>query len=138
MPSVLDNREWATLIWLTLGVLWMLSRPDFRPSVKSFLGVLLHPKILVCEVALAACVFGLVMFGKAAGIWTDDLASATVVWFLVSGMVLLMRSTGVSEESGFLRRTLLRAVGVGVVVEGFVNLYVFPLPVELFLVPVLV
>lgn len=52
-------------------------------------------------------------------------------------MLIFLGSTRVSEENGFLGRTSRRAVGIAALVEGLVNLYVFPLAIELLLVPLL-
>jgi hypothetical protein len=84
---------------------------------------------------LAAYVIALVLLGREIGLWTSDLIAATVVWFVATAMVLFLKSTRVSEETGFMRHTFRHAVGAAVLVEGFVNLYVFPLPVELILEP---
>jgi hypothetical protein len=105
MPSALNNREWATVIWLAIGLIWMLTRADVRAMLGSLVRNLFQRKLFACLLMLAAYVVGLVLLGREIGLWTSDLIAATVVWFVASAMVLFLKSTRVSEETGFMRHT---------------------------------
>lgn len=137
MPSVLNNREWAVLIWLVIVVVAMLLNRDLRLSLKSLALAFVTPKLLGPIIVFAGYIFALVILGREIGFWTDDLIGSTVAWFVAGGIVLFMRSTNVSEKPRFIRHQLRRAVGIAALLEPFVNLYVFSLPVELFLFPLL-
>jgi hypothetical protein len=135
MPSFLNNREWATVIWFAVGVIWVLTR---RPSLAELLVAFIKPSKLSGLVwATAGYVAALVILGRGLGLWTNALIGSTVLWFVGAALILLLSATRVSEKSGFMRRTLIRTAGLAALVAGYAALYVFPLVVELMLLPML-
>jgi hypothetical protein len=48
MPSALNNREWATVIWLAIGLIWMLTRADVRAMLSSLVRNLFQRKLFAC------------------------------------------------------------------------------------------
>jgi hypothetical protein len=70
-------------------------------------------------------------------LWTPAQTSETVFWFFGTGIVLLFNYDKAVQDSSFVRYVFKRALGVALLVEFVVNLYPFPLIVELVLVPVL-
>jgi hypothetical protein len=63
---------------------------------------------------------------------------ATVYWFFGTAVILAGNATQVSPGSpAFIRKLLRGSLKLTIVVEFLVNLYVFPLAVELLLVPLL-
>jgi hypothetical protein len=137
MPTGLNNREWALLIWMAVALVLMLISRDLRHSLATVVKALLAAKIVGLFCATAAYVFVLVMLGRSLSLWTNALIGSTVLWFVGVALIMVMRSTRVSEETGFLRQKLIQAVGLAALVEGFANLYVFPLVIELILLPIL-
>lgn len=138
VPTILNNREWATVIWFAIFVLWILTRRELRRSVGHLLAAVFRTKLLILICGTAAWVFGLVMLGRVVGLWTAALLGTTVLWFAGAALVLVMRSTGVSNETGFTSKAFKRAIGIAGLVAGCGSLYVFPLVIELILLPVLV
>lgn len=131
MELVLNNREIAVLFWLGIGVIFALAWPETRLAMWRVFVAFCHPVLLVSVVALAAYVAGLVWSGAQVGLWQDDVFTETVVWFVTAGFVLCANAHRVTEQRHFIRRTLAQTVALTVFIEGFVNLYVFPLPIEL-------
>jgi hypothetical protein len=78
-----------------------------------------------------------VLLGVRFGVWDWSLFNDTVLWFLASALVLLINSADVAEDRRLLWRAARQALGITVVLEAFVNLFVLPLGVELVLFPVL-
>ena len=95
-----------------------------------------HLGRLGCGTCCLRCV-GLVWCGAHAGLWQDDVFTETVVWFTTTGLVLWANAHRVTEQRRFVPQTLAQIVGLTVFIEGFVNIYVFALPIELVLVPLL-
>lgn len=71
------------------------------------------------------------------GFWTTALAGATAFWLAGPGMVMLFTSNAATTDPHYLRSLVRRALWFLLGVEFIVNLYVFPLVVEILLVPVL-
>lgn len=130
----MNNRELATVIWLGIGLAACLFSREIRGALWQVARSFSHPKVLGPVVALAAWTLGLVVLAHMWGLWEPDARNDTVVWFVTVGVVLYFSLERVTRE-GFFRTTALRAVAVAVFVEGFVNLAVLSLPVELVLVP---
>ena len=131
----LNNREWASLAWLSLFAIWALTRAGVAKGLWDVVKVATSWKIWVPFVLFAAWIVGLCWLGEQARIWNDELVKDTLIWSLGPAIVALFSITEVGKKPHFFRRALLAAVGYTVLVEFFINLYVFSLPVELVLVP---
>ena len=129
---MLNNRELATLIWLSVIVLWVFSQKSVR---KDFIGVVracLDPQILVSLAAMLAWVGLELWVGVRLALWSPALAKGTILWTFGSAVALQFNCTQIdSDDLHFLRRTVLATVGVAAFVGFFVNLYVMSLPGEL-------
>lgn len=133
---MINNREWALLIWLVvLGVVALLV-PKLRASLASVVKAAAQPAILISIVALVSYVGGVVFLGWLAGLWETDLVVDTVVWLFGPAFGLLLSMSRVGDPS-FFGRAVLTTIRVTVLIEFLVNLFVFSLPVELILQPVL-
>lgn len=133
----LTNREVALLIWLAIVAVLVLVRPGGRKGVMD-LARLVRGKIAVLLIAYAVWTAGAVAVAYALGFWDSDLLKETLAWFAVPGMALLFGFQKAYEGRGFYGRTLLRVVGLTVLVEFFVNLGAFDLWAEFLLLPAIV
>src|SRR5262245_41531923 len=135
----LNNREDAAVIWAAalLVVILVASRGKFFSSLGGLVEVL-FPKLLLVFGGAAAYTAAVVYVAALAGLWHRDTLKETVYWFVAAGLVMTSLAIEKSPEGfGYLGGFLGRAVRITVVAEFVVNLYVFPLLVELFLLPVL-
>jgi O-antigen/teichoic acid export membrane protein len=131
-----NNREWALIIWAGVALVWMVSQQNIRRSLVSVLRVACHPSILVafggmCAYTIAAC-----WIGTQLSLWNAGLATSTALWF-AAAMALFWNFNHASEQLHYFRRKFRALVGVSVFVEFVVNLFSFPLLVELVLLPVI-
>ena len=86
-------------------------------------------------VLLAGWIVGLCWLGEQARIWDTELVKDTPIWSFGPAIVAFFSITEVGTKQHFFRRALLAAVGYTVLVEFFINLYVFSFPIEFVLVP---
>lgn len=131
-----NSRQWAILIWLGVLVVWVLASKDVRRNVASALRTLATPKLSIPLALMTLYVTGLLAVGWSVGIWTPDLVTDTVFWFVGSALVLFFKLNEASQP-GFFHRTALATVELTVFVEFAMNVSVFSLPVELMLQPIL-
>lgn len=135
MGGALNSREWAAAVWLAVGLFACLMQRDLRSGFRGVRVALLHWKLALALLLMVAYI-AVVIYGAAhVGLWESNLIGATVVWVFGSAVVSLMNSSDAPNDSHYMRAVLKRAVGVTILVEGFVNLYVLPFGVELLLVP---
>jgi hypothetical protein len=131
----LNNREIAILFWLGVVGVWALRSADVRGSCWQVVVAFFHPKLLATVLAAAAYCAGLIWLGASVGLWDTSLVNDTVIWFVSVALVLMFSSNQMSHDEHYLRRAFRRTVTATVLIEGAVNLFVLPLPVELVLFP---
>jgi hypothetical protein len=134
---MLNNREWAILIWLGIFLAWALSRKDVRSSFSDLLRTSSNPKILVPLGGMSGYVALEVWLGHKASLWRSELAKDTIVWFIVSASALFFKYEQASTQPHFFRRRVAAAFGITAFLEFFTNLFVLNLIAELFLLPFL-
>ncbi|MEO8436955.1 MAG: hypothetical protein ABI562_00750 [Chloroflexota bacterium] len=130
-----SNRDLAFLIWL--GVI-ALAGLRWRP-IREMAGVLVRVlRFLRYAIAAFAIYIGaLVLLAQKQGLWDTRLLKETLVWFVLPGIPLLFRFTQAWEGRPFYVRTLVGAVSLSAIVEFYVGLGSFSLPVELLLLPLI-
>lgn len=134
----MSNRELATLIWAGVVLAAILSNRDLRRSLWSVIVAIAQPRLLVPLSLMITYVYGLLRGGAALGLWHRALAPDTVAWAVGSGIALFGWSVRVFKPGGSFRQIVRASISSTIFVEAFVNLYVFPLAVELLLLPVAV
>jgi hypothetical protein len=131
---VLNSRELAALL-LLIAVLAAVSavRP-IRSSFRRVAESLFAPKLLGGLLVMLAYVGLLVWLGFRTGVWSWDLASETVTWFVGSAFVLFLNLADASRQRGFFWRVILQTLGIALLIDFFMNdLFVLSLPAELVL-----
>jgi hypothetical protein len=134
---MLNNREWAILIWGVAIFSILMARREIRSSVGQLLRVVLSPPLLIPLLLMVGYVVGEVWLGNKARLWRSDLIKDTVVWFVISALALFFGYDQASKQPHFFRRRLLAAISISVFLEFFVNLFVLNLIAELALQPFL-
>lgn len=133
-----NNRQLTLIIWTGGLLAFALFSHDVRSSIRDLLRIALSPAIVTPLIGMAAWVTGLVLLSSNAGLWTGDLATDTVLWFITAGIVLFGSFTKASNTPQFFRRTALATLELTVAVEVFSELFVLNLVAELFLPVVLI
>src|SRR5438445_3943533 len=132
-----NNREWALCIWLGVLIVWGLSRRDLRASLGELTRTAVSPKILIPVLGMMAWVGGLIWLGSRWALWKPALAADTTLWLVTSGLVLFGNYQEAYARPHFFRRKAISAVRATVLLEAYVGLKSFNLPIELILQPVL-
>lgn len=100
-----NNRQWAFIFWIAVLLVWATLRRDTRSSVGGVLRAAASPKILAPAAVLLLWVVGLAVLASRVALWGADRVTDTAFWFVTAGLVLFGRSTNVSKEPHFVRRT---------------------------------
>jgi phosphatidylserine synthase len=91
--DLLNSRELATIIWIVLIFLALLFIRPVRADLAKVGRTLVGPPLLETFVVLVVYVVLLAWTGHALGIWTTDLISETVWWFVGTALVLVFNVT---------------------------------------------
>ncbi len=128
----LNAREWAGLSLVAVLLLYSLSSAAVRRSLASaartFFGRKVWPVFAIYFTWIAVAVYA----ASQLGIWNQALLPATVLWCVTAGFAVVFRFEKV-EKPHFMRRGIISLLTVTILVEAFVNLYVFPYWGELLL-----
>jgi hypothetical protein len=133
---LINNRDWALFGWAAALFILAMGQRDLRSSVGTVFRSLAHPKLLGPLLLTGIGTFGLVVAAANVGIWESRLLKETIYWFVVAATVLWVNSMKVAEPR-FFRSTVISALGATVVLDFYLNLYMFSLPWEIVLFPVL-
>lgn len=135
----LDNRELALVVWAGFLLMLGVATKSGRKSLGGIIKALLAPQLLSVLVWMAAYCAAAAWALSRVDLWNRALASETILWFLVSGIVLLYRTaTAKPHETDFFKKTLRGAIAGAVVIEFIINLYPTHIVIELLLVPTFV
>lgn len=133
----LNNRELTSLILLgAFGILVVvLSRAQgnlrsLDDSVRQVLKSFLSPGIGIPLLLYAFWIGLSVALARVVGLWEIALLKATIFWFVLTGLALVMRLSEAIQKDGFFRTAFLKAVGLLALLEFVTALRPFPLWVE--------
>jgi hypothetical protein len=135
---LLNNRELASLILLAVCFAGAMLSRSIRESLLAVLKAAFAPRLVVLWLlyigSLSLAIWGV----SEAGLRYDGSIKDAVVWGLLAGLPLFTSFNKVAKREGYWTSAFIDAFKFTALVEVFVNLYVFPLPIELLLQPVVV
>jgi hypothetical protein len=130
-----NNREIATAIWLTIFVVWILTKPDVRQSFTSVFRAFFQWKIVTCVAAMAAYVSACIYLFWSLGLWVPLMTKDAILWFLLTGFVMLMQFMTDRQQKSVFRFVIRENIKLLIFIEFLIGAYTFPLWVEMFFVP---
>ncbi len=133
-----NNREWAILLWLAVGLIWLLRGRKVRSDAFGLLKSFLTPKIFGPFLGLLGYITLEIWLASKTLLWDSSLTKDAIIWTITTGVVLFFNFAEASKRPQFFRRRLLTAFEIVVFLEVFTNLFVLSLPAELVLQPILV
>ena len=101
----LNDREWATLVWLAIVIVLLLWSKRTRRPVLVLVRTATTSLLAVLAAGLWIWTAGVVWFGERVHLWTGDLVKDTVIWALGPALALIY-GLGPSD-SNFFRRAVL-------------------------------
>ena len=135
----LNSREDAVVLWLAVVSAFVLYKAPsaIGSSVLAVIHSFFARKLLFGIWLPMTEYVGIVLFfAHDLGLWHTSSLKETLYWYTTTGLVLAGSATQASDPEKFWR-LFGRVLKVTIFVEFVVNLYVFPLAVELVLVPAL-
>ena len=133
----LNNREWATLVWLGVVVVLVLWWKKTRQPVLNLVHTAMTSLLAVLVAGLWVWTAGIVFLGAWAHLWTGDLLKDTAIWAIGPALALICGLAKAPTDPRFFRRVILGTAKVSILVEFYVNLQVFGFVQELLLLPVI-
>lgn len=136
MYLFLNNREIATVVWLLILLVFCLTLPDVRASLVQIFKISMSKYIIGLVGLMIVYTWGMVVLLESVNLWDFSLLKDTILWFFLSGLVLIVNSvTSVDKKNHIFKKILTENFKLFLFVEFFVNFYTFNIYAELILVP---
>jgi hypothetical protein len=130
-----NNREWAMLIWLGALVAYGLSRREIRSGASLVLRSGAAHKIAIPFIAMGLWVGLEIYLAASARLWSTDLLTGTVIWFVSNALVLFVNTPKASKRPWLLVRAALYTLSPLVLIQAWINLSPMPLLAEIAIQP---
>jgi hypothetical protein len=138
MEGIFSNREIATIVWLGLFLIIAMFNRGVRKSFKNVIKTLFSWKIIVyCISSIMYFLLLLYLINKIV-VLDLNLVKDSVFWFLPSGLALTANSFSSKSEKDIIKKHILENVKFTIFIEFIIATYVFPLLLELVLIPFIV
>lgn len=131
----LDSRDIAFIVWGSVFLIWMFSKSGVRVATKELLSFNLHPILAICFISAFLYFFLATYLQMRVGAWTPSQLKASIVWFIAAGVPSLFKISELSTNPDLIRTMARQILSATVFIEAYLNIYKFPLPVELVFFP---
>lgn len=133
---MLNNREIATIIWVSLFFLLALIKTKISSSLCNLSKALFAKQIALSIVGMLLYVYFLVLLFNKVGFWDESAIKDTMVWTFGVAFVMLINANKTGDDEHYIRRILIDNIKLVVVLEFIINMYSFSLLIEMVIVPV--
>ncbi len=133
-----NNRQWALLIWIGIGLIGALTQPGLRRSLGAIVRSLLHPRLLWTIIGYLGVAVLAIWGADLIELWSSTLISDTVTWLFISGAALYATFVDVESEPDFFISHVRQIIGLSLIAEFVLEVGVLPFVVEFSLVPLFV
>lgn len=130
-----SNRELAIFIWIVVAVVWCIFYPKIRKSLFQLIKDFFAWKLTVSYLLMFTYITAIIFILNTLGIWDISHLPLTILWSVCVAFVMLFDFAKANEPTFFKSAFKDNLKGL-IFVEFLVNLYVFNIFAELFLVPV--
>lgn len=139
--DILNNREWALLIWvipIAIFILFFQKVDEIRESLKEliqafFVGSILRTLTLM-TIYISFVIYGLFKIG----LWELHQLKNTIIWSISVGAVSLLRINSIKAEPSFFKKVVFDNLKLIVIIQFVLEFYTYSLTVELILTPILI
>jgi hypothetical protein len=131
----LTNRDWALLIWSTIALVAALTFKPSRQALPGLLKLVFWSRIAVALLLMCAYNVILIFLGYKLGLWHWWMLKDTVFWFFGTAVVMFFSYNKAVKENHYFRHIVADNLKFAAALDFILNFYVFSLPVELILIP---
>ena len=133
---MLNNREWALIIWSLIALAVVLRNRGVREAVKALFEALLNRRLVfVFLLSLAYIAVGLGLWSLA-GLYNSAQIKPALLWALIGAPTALARVGTAESHPLLLKSWVADTFKIAVLIEFVAHFYTFPIAVELVLIPI--
>ena len=137
MVQLFNNREISIAFWATVFFGLAISQKKIRHSFFQVLDTFFSLKIIIPFMLLIFYVFFVVLILSKIHIWSLSNLKETIYWFVFYGAITVFSTIANDKAEKPIKKIVKELITITIVLEFIVNTYVFKLPIELVLLPIL-
>lgn len=135
--SILSTREWATLIWGCIFMLYVLCRREIRKSLWNVIVIFFDKKLRILWEIILLYVLTITMVFCYLPIWENIYIKDIIIWFLFSGLIYCMNAVSSEADETYIKKMLKDNLKFTMILEFFMSTFTFNIWIELAIIPVI-
>lgn len=135
--SILSTREWATLIWGCILMLYVLCHREIRKSLWNVIVIFFDKKLRILWEIILLYVLTITMVFCYLPIWENIYIKDIIIWFLFSGLIYCMNAVSSEADETYIKKILKDNLKFTMILEFFMSTFTFNIWIELAIIPVI-
>lgn len=135
--SILSTREWATLIWGCIFMLYVLCHSEIRKSLWNVIVIFFDKKLRILWEIILLYVLMITMVFCYLPIWENIYIKDIIIWFLFSGLIYCMNAVSSEADETYIKKILKDNLKFTMILEFFMSTFTFNIWIELAIIPVI-
>lgn len=135
--SILSTREWATLIWGCIFILYVLCHRKIRKSLWNVIVIFFDKRLRILWEIILLYVLTITMVFCYLPIWENIYIKDIIIWFLFSGLIYCMNAVSSEADETYIKKILKDNLKFTMILEFFMSTFTFNIWIELAIIPVI-
>lgn len=135
--SILSTREWATLIWECIFMLYLLCHKEIRKSFWNVIVAFFDKKLRILWEIILLYVLTITIVFSYLPIWENIYIKDIIIWFLFSGLIYCMNAVSSEADETYIKKILKDNLKFTMILEFFMSTFTFNIWIELAIIPVI-
>ena len=135
--SILSTREWATLIWGCIFMLYVLCHREIKKSLWNVIVIFFDKKLRILWEIILLYVLTITMVFCYLPIWENIYIKDIIIWFLFSGLIYCMNAVSSEADETYIKKILKDNLKFTMILEFFMSTFTFNIWIELAIIPVI-
>ena len=135
--SILSTREWATLIWGCIFMLYVLCHREIRKSLWNVIVIFFGKKLRILWEIILLYVLTITIVFCYLPIWENIYIKDIIIWFLFSGLIYCMNAVSSEADETYIKKILKDNLKFTMILEFFMSTFTFNIWIELAIIPVI-
>lgn len=135
--KVLSTREWATIIWLFIFLIYILKNKKIKEQFLNVINILFGKVLIKIWIATFIYVFFITFLFSKTLIWNNFYIKDIIIWFITSGIIFSLNAASKEADEQYIWTVLKDNLKLTIFLEFFLNTFTFSFWIELLLIPII-
>ena len=135
--SILSTREWATLIWGCIFMLYVLCYREIRKSLWNVIVIFFDKKLRILWEIILLYVLTITIVFCYLPIWENIYIKDIIIWFLFFCLIYCMNAVSSEADETYIKKILKDNLKFTMILEIFMSTFTFNIWIELAIIPVI-